>query len=263
MGPDEPFSSGRILIVAAHSDDETIGTGGQLPEWSDRVSILHATDGAPLNLDDAHRAGVETREEYSALRRREMLSAVALAGVPAERCLQVGLTDQTASHNLAKLATAIDRFVSEIRPAIVLTHPYEGGHPDHDSVAFAVATAANKTETPVYEFTSYHAGRSGLESGKFLPGGPEPRLYRLAESQKQKKREMFDCFGSQAHMLVHFGLETESFRPAPQYDFSKPPHPGRLHYEQFDWGVTGAQWRELAASALSDLGLELHATNRS
>ena len=42
----------------------------------------------------------------------------------------------------------------------VITHPYEGGHPDHDACAFAARAAvrhsANKAK--LMEFTSYHAG---------------------------------------------------------------------------------------------------------
>jgi hypothetical protein len=39
------------------------------------------------------------------------------------------------------------------------------------------------------------------------------------------------------------------FRPAPDYDFSQPPHSGKLYYEHFDWGMSGERWRLFAAGA--------------
>ena len=60
---------------------------------------------------------------------------------------------------------------------------------------------------------------------------------------------MFRPFATQAPLLVPFPLAHVALRPAPAYDVSAPPHPGTLHYERFDWGMTGARWRELAARA--------------
>jgi len=47
----------------------------------------------------------------------------------------------------------------------------------------------------------------------------------------------------------------ERFRAAPVYDFTQAPHPGKLFYENFDWGMTGERWRDLAAEALNELGM--------
>lgn len=46
-----------------------------------------------------------------------------------------------------------------------------------------------------------------------------------------------------------FPIDVERFREAPEYDFTQPPHEGRLHYEYFDWGMTGDRWRSLASEA--------------
>ena len=66
---------------------------------------------------------------------------------------------------------------------------------------------------------------------------------------------MLACHASQAQTLAQFDVEVERYRQAPGYDFTSSPHPGRLWYEQFDWGMTGAQWRTLAGQALVELGL--------
>lgn len=265
MELDEPLEERAVLIVAAHPDDETIGAGARMARWRGRVRILHVTDGSPRNPADAQKAGCATREEYAQLREREVLNAMALAGVSADCRRRAGFGDQETSFALEDLVQSLASAIEEIRPAMVLTHPYEGGHPDHDACAFAVqASVAARPEIARWEFTSYHAGPSGTVTGRFLPDSHQPVLtYRLSSAERQSKGEMMQCFGSQLHILMNFGLEEESFRRAPRYDFTKPPHEGRLHYENFDWGVTGAQWRELAVAALKNMGPAAYAANRS
>ena len=48
----------------------------------------------------------------------------------------------------------------------------------------------------------------------------------------------------------------ERFQLASRYDFTAPPHLGRLWYELFDWRVTGAARSRLASRAASALGFD-------
>jgi LmbE family N-acetylglucosaminyl deacetylase len=266
MGSDEPFSRRRILLVAAHPDDEVIGAGGQLAAWADRLDIVHVTNGSPPDPLDAHRAGCATGEEYAAMRRAELLSALSLAGIPPVRCHEIGVGDQRSAFALSHIVEELRTQIERLRPGLILTHPYEGGHPDHDSTAFAVHAAAADTCAEMWEFTSYHAGpNGGIETGRFLDRGEaQPHIqYALNREQAERKREMFSRFRTQQQVLADFRADIETFRRAPHYDFTEPPHPGRLYYEQFDWGVTGSQWRELARAAFHQLEAATHATNYS
>jgi hypothetical protein len=73
----------------------------------------------------------------------------------------------------------------------------------------------------------------------------------LSEQQRTTKRRMFECFRTQQHILQWFDIGAESFRPAPTYDYTRPPHDGVLFYEQFPWGMTGVRFRSLAAEAVA------------
>jgi hypothetical protein len=64
---------------------------------------------------------------------------------------------------------------------------------------------------------------------------------------------MVECFVTQLHMLRHFPLDVEVFRPAPAYDFTQAPHAGKLLYEHFNWGMSGERWRLCAAGAMRTL----------
>ncbi len=258
MQADEPFSTGRVLLIVAHSDDEAIGAGAQLARLRDRIDIVHVTNGAPDN-----------NPGYVSARLRESLEALALAGIPGERCHELGITDQKTSFCLQELTRQIERLLSSLKPDFILTHPYEGGHPDHDSCSFAVRAAVRRSNIlprpEIWEFTSYHMGpQATLETGVFLSGTPASQVsVSLSEEQQTFKQQLFHCFASQSHVLRDFSLDAERFRRAPSYDFTEPPHPGQLYYEQFEWGVTGPEWRDLANQAFQQLGLELHATHSS
>ena len=105
------------------------------------------------------------------------------------------------------------------------------------------------------EFTCYHAGRAGIETYKFLPhDGEMPRVYPLSAEQRERKVSMLREYKTQATTLAPFMSPCcESFRRAPKYDFRRAPHQGKLFYENFNWGVDGATWRELAGRALRRL----------
>jgi LmbE family N-acetylglucosaminyl deacetylase len=248
-----------VLVVSAHPDDETIGAGGMLGRMCNPF-VLHVTDGAPRNLEFARAAGFQTREEYARARRRELSCALRLAGIPESRTAVLPITDQRASYDMVGLTRRLRQFLRELKPALILTHAYEGGHPDHDATAFAVHAACEGMQSPppIYEFTSYHASSPSqpeLESGRFLVGQNSGIVVVLAETDRARKNAMLSCFESQADMLSHFQSDEERFREAPAYDFARPPHPGRLYYETFPSGMSAELWLSLAADALRQLGV--------
>ncbi len=235
-----------VALVAAHPDDETIGAGAVLPLFR-RLLLVHVTDGAPRDGADAAAHGFADLASYAAARRAELAAALQVAGIAPVRA-ELGAPDQAASDAMLPLTRALRALLRRHAITAVLTHPYEGGHPDHDAAAFVTAQAA--AGLTQIEFASYHADAGGgMIVGGFLPG-PQPTILALAPAEQARKHAMLDCFTSQRATLAAFGALSESFRPAPAYDFTQPPHAGLLHYERHPWGMTGARWRSLAARAM-------------
>jgi LmbE family N-acetylglucosaminyl deacetylase len=252
------------LVVAAHPDDEAIGAGARIAALAKGCTVLHLTDGAPVDRRCfPERLGGLSRAAYARVRREEARCALALAGIDESRATCLGLRDQEAAFELVAAAEHIADAVCRLRPEVVLTHAYEGGHPDHDATAFAVHAARSlarergNVRFTIVEMTGYHDRAGTTMRGEFLPFETQADeiAIELDEDERKLKRAMFAAYASQREILGPFRSDTERFRVSPSYDFRAPPHDGRLHYERFGIGMGGAMWRALARAALKKLAV--------
>jgi N-acetylglucosamine malate deacetylase 2 len=249
----------RTVVIVAHPDDEAIGVGARLRDLPDAV-IVHLTDGAPRDPAYAIRKGFETREAYARSRQEELSTALSLIGIPPERTRCLDFVDGEASAHLVEITYRIADLLDELRPEVVLTHPYEGGHTDHDATAFAVHLACGllrREGVPapiVLELTSYHFYMGVRRVGTFLPfSGVDERTLELETHTQALKERLYDCFASQRECLAMFPRDRESFRIAPRYIFTRAPHAGALLYERVSSIFRGSQWRAGAQRALERL----------
>jgi LmbE family N-acetylglucosaminyl deacetylase len=211
-------------------------------------------------MEDAKAAGFQERSEYAQARRDECLAALAIAHVPEDRVVELAVPDRFAAQCLADLTKRIAAFLQQSEADIVVTHPYEGGHPDHDATAFAAHAALrlmkqNGFEPPVlFEMALHPSEDFKAKVPEFLPGTKRETTTLLLDEEAQKlKRQMFECFQTQRQSLEVSPVGPEKFRQPSAYDFTVPPQNGKLHYENFDWAPSRKEWQSLACKALADL----------
>lgn len=247
-----PDPSLRVVLLAAHPDDETIGASVLLAGHPTAL-VVFLTDGAPRdrNLWPPEMHG--SREDYANVRRQEAGKALAIAGISGQQIVWLGAVDQETIFDARILASRVAELLSDYRPDLLVTHPYEGGHPDHDCAALVARMAVSilgRAAPEIIEMTSYHARNGQCVTGKFLNSDRDREIvFEFSEKDRERKRKMMDEYKSQLLVLENFPIVSECFRLAPDYDFSQPPHPEKLWYECMNWSMTGIRWRELAVAA--------------
>lgn len=248
----------KCAVIVAHPADEVAGAGCLISKLVD-VTVLHVTNGAPATPDSTE-PGFKNISDYSAARKEECLAALSVAHVPETQVVDLNIPDQSASLYLAALAKKIAAFLQQSSADIVVTHPYEGGHPDHDATAFATHSAlrllkeAGLKPPVVFEMALHPSADFKSKVPEFLPGVEgETTTLLLDERARELKRRMFDCLESQRECLRLSPVGPERFRKPGDYNFTAPPNGGRLYYENFDWALSGSEWRALAREALADL----------
>ncbi|RZM26058.1 MAG: PIG-L family deacetylase, partial [Sphingomonas sp.] len=216
--------------------------------------LIHVTDGAPEDMTDARRLGFATREQYAAVRAGELDRAVAALGADVAR-RAYAIPDQGAT---AALPSIVDRLADDLHGAsAVVTHAYEGGHPDHDAVALAVGAAVERIvarggTAPVrVEFASYHLLDDVRVWARFWPTMDCPERTRaFAGDDADRVEAALLAHASQAAVFDAWRPRVERWRAAPRYDFTRPPPPGACLYDRFGWAMTSERWRAAARDML-------------
>lgn len=254
----------RLLVIAAHPDAETAGAASLLTTLPD-CAVLHLSDGVPRDRAQWASGVAFSRDDYASQRRGEAVRALDIAGIEPSDIHCLGFQDQELVFHLTDLARELVRWMIALGPELVITHSYEGGHPDNDAAAFAASAArdlllrSGQRAPMLLEMALYNGNGGELTVGQFVASddvGPPQIQCAFRGAALDRKQEMLRCFESQTDELApFFGLEYERFRPAPRYDFAAPPHFGPLYYEQCGLEMDGDTWRALAARARGELSL--------
>ncbi len=236
---------GRTLLLLPHYDDEC-AAAGLLQRLRD-VTVLFLTNSAPM--DPFFWGSYGSPELYSSIRRQESRQGLALAGV--SRVMEIGEYlrgqsphDQQLHQHLPSVLAACRQIVRSLGPDTVLSPAYEGGHPDHDAGSFLASRLAKQFAVAHWELPYYHRGTNGeLVTNSFLPfpGDACVLSLRLSRRELKTKQLMWQQYKSQSEALASFAMESESYRPAPPYDYLRPPHEGVLNYEAWGWKVRGTE----------------------
>ncbi len=152
----------RVVVLAAHPDDEVLAIGGLLRALNllgARLTFVWASAGEASH-PDSRSPVVGT---MAALRRVEALEALIMLGV--RRCVghEVGLPDSGVAAHPAALDAALDSVLDGAGPAVLLAPWRSDGHPDHDACGRAAAEVAARRGADLLEYPvwAWHWARPG------------------------------------------------------------------------------------------------------
>jgi len=153
--PESILTNGRLLILAPHMDDETLGCGGIMALHSDpsRIYCLFATDGSRSPTPLLPWAG-EIDRELPSKRRKEALAALAELGVGRDNAIFLDLPDGKLSRHSRSLRSSLSQILGAVRPDLVLAPFRLDAHPDHVALN-RVARRVLATEATQPRFAEY------------------------------------------------------------------------------------------------------------
>lgn len=175
MGLFEASPNDTWLFVLAHPDDEIAVAG-----WMHTLVQV----GARVCVAWAHHTPVRRDESEAAMRR---------IGVPESNLTFGPFADRHFVDSLGELEYWVAELVDRCAPHQVVSHAWEQGHLDHDSLAFAVSRVVpGSLEAPYY----HHYAKWVQTIGQFAdPEGAE--CYDLPPATAELKRGLVGLYPSQ------------------------------------------------------------------
>lgn len=146
--PLNPMAGRRIVLLAAHPDDEVLAAGGMLSMLASRgadVVFVWATDGEASHP----RSTAPTARRLAVLRRAESAAALRLLGHERATRIHLGLPDGALA---AASGSLVEACADLIGPDDVVITLWSGdGHPDHEACArAALQVSRNVLELPLW-----------------------------------------------------------------------------------------------------------------
>jgi LmbE family N-acetylglucosaminyl deacetylase len=222
----------RILLLVPHPDDEVVACAVAMRRARSQGTQFFAaylTTGlpSPTTAWSWQRARYQERIER---RRREALAAAADLGIE-----PLGFDDVPSRELKAHLDEArgrIARHLREVSADQIWTPAYEGGHQDHDVTNYLASLF--RKQLSVLEFSEYNAARGVLSNRLPSETGQETVLW-LTGAESAWKKGLTAIYRSERRNLGHVRFVREVHRPLARHDYGRPPHPGRLFYQRFQW----------------------------
>jgi LmbE family N-acetylglucosaminyl deacetylase/SAM-dependent methyltransferase len=147
-----PAEVDRVVVVAAHPDDETLGAGGLLHLAHERgleVAVVVAS------LGEHSHPGSPTHspERLAQVRERELADALdALSAGRGAAPLLLGLPDGAVAEHVDRLTTRLVEVIGDGRRTLVVAPWRHDGHPDHEAAGTAAAAATQRTGARLVEY---------------------------------------------------------------------------------------------------------------
>ncbi|MEO7447669.1 MAG: bifunctional PIG-L family deacetylase/class I SAM-dependent methyltransferase [Humibacillus sp.] len=254
----DPAETTRLVVVAAHPDDETLGAGGLLA-MAGRMGI--DTEVLLLTRGEASHPGspTHTTGDLAVLRLTETTAAVALLH-PGASVTSLGLPDGRVSEHENAVVAAVVGSVGEAGAHTLVCAPWRvDGHSDHDAAGRAAAVAVRRTDARLIEYPIWLWHRAVPSEA---PWALLRRLELTREAQTLKTRAvalhrsqvepLSDLPGDEtllhAEMLAHLLRPWESFvdQPSEEDDVFD-----RVHTETDDPWAVDDSWYEARKRAVT------------
>ena len=181
----------KILIIAAHPDDEILGVGGTLLKHKKNGDILAWLIITVVSEDQ----GYSSEKVHS--RKMEILKVAELFAI--DEVFELGyLTMKLSSSSLIKMVPEISRIFNKVQPEVIYTMNRSDAHSDHRVIFDAVSACTKAFRYPYIKKVLMYECISETE---FAPAIPErvfqPNYFVDISNYLDKKNEIMQVYQSE------------------------------------------------------------------
>jgi LmbE family N-acetylglucosaminyl deacetylase len=189
----------KIVVIAAHPDDETLGAGGAMAKHvasGDSVSVLILGEG----IASRKQHGEDYAKEKDLLRRD---SRSALADLGVKDVIFLDFPDNSFDTvPLLELTRSVEKFVSEKGPEVVYTHHWGDLNVDHRRTFEAVLTAC-RPPSGVKRLLSFEVPSSTEWQAQTPANAFMPNLFVDISGSIEKKMKALEAYGGEMREYPH------------------------------------------------------------
>jgi LmbE family N-acetylglucosaminyl deacetylase/SAM-dependent methyltransferase len=210
----------RLVVVAAHPDDESLGTGGLIAAAHDAglaVYVVLLTAG-----EQSHPDSPTTIPGQLAKSRLSEAKAALAELAPDAPLVFFGAADGRVADVEADVTSALVDLVGDGRRTLLVAPWAHDGHPDHEAAGRAAGAAARRTGARLAQYPIW------MWRHRSPDAAPWPQLHRIDLSAEQRERKdraiaahasqvepLSDQMGDEVllgpEVLAHFGGRVEHF----------------------------------------------------
>ncbi len=237
VAPFRPITADdRVLVVAPHPDDESLGAGGLLQRAvaaRAAIRVVFLTNGdnnvwAQRFVEHRVAVGPADKARWGARRQKEALCALDHLGVPAKDALFLGFHDCGTTALLMKndpaYRAAIDSSILAWRPTLLVLPSPDDLHPDHNAAWVITHLEYRRLDAPPppleLDYLVHTNGR---------PYVPRRVELALTPREKEAQLEAIQCHATQMALgrkrFSAYARDVETFEPRPHPEEFAPRHP--------------------------------------
>ncbi|MDR1508128.1 MAG: PIG-L family deacetylase [Synergistaceae bacterium] len=191
----------RVLVVAAHPDDEVLGCGGTIRKWHDCGAHIYALILAQ-GIAARGEEGISLNKKIETLRTQAKTSAD-IAGYR-EITFEDFPDNRMDSVDLLDIAQVVERYIKNYEPQIILTHHHGDLNVDHRLSYQAVITACRPLlGYSVKGIYTYETPSATEWNFPYYKNNFSPNLFIDITNTLQAKIDAVSCYASEIRQAPH------------------------------------------------------------
>lgn len=180
----------RLVVVAPHPDDETLGAGGAIARWADAGGLTLV-----VSMTDGEACFGEADADIAAIRRRELTAALGILD-PRASWVHAGLPDGGLAHHVAEMESMLDQLIDA--DDLVLAPWRLDWHPDHEALGEVTRRVCRQRGATLWStlfWGLHHRVPDDLDAHEHLVA------LTLTTSEAQRRQAAWKAHGSQQRRM--------------------------------------------------------------